>query len=342
MIIIYYKLQLRKIYFLLNFFLTVRIYLDTNHWINLAKVHYGKETDPTLVEVYQKIKKLSDSKIAIFPISIFHLNDILKNSNKSQRDNLVDFILSISKGWSMKPFPMLLSESVENVLLQKIGAQPIHDIRSQIFGKGSAHMVSTGYDFKSDTKEGRKLIEQHGERWRERLESLESMSLFLKDESFCLDVRNTVYALLGNTALTLENYRHQKQSWTKTDRFANELQAFFYNSIEPHLSVLLRKYEIENPRKYMLQTKQDFEQFLEFMPSFNILIRLTFVRDEESPERIVQPNDLTDIYHFAESVPYCDIVVMEKMFASICKRTNLDKTYNCKVLSSLEELNVII
>ena len=320
----------------------MRVYLDTNHWINLAKVHYGKETDPTLVEVYQKIKKLSDSKIAIFPISIFHLNDILKNSNKSQRDNLVDFILSISKSWSMKPFPMFLSESVENVLLQKIGVQPIHDIRSQIFGKGIAHMVGTGYDFKSDTEEGRKLIEQYGERWRERFESLEAMSWFLKDESFCLDVRNTVYALLGNTALTLENYRHQKQSWTKTDRFDNELQAFFYNSIEPHLLILLRKYKIENLRKFMLQTKQDFEQFLEFMPSFNILIRLTFVRDEESPERIVQPNDITDIYHFAESVPYCDIVVMEKMFASICKRTNLDKTYNCKVLSSLKELNVII
>ena len=308
----------------------------------MAKVHYGKETDPTLVEVYQKIKKLSNSKSTIFPISIFHLNDILKKSNKSQRDNLVDFILSISKGWSMKPFPMFLFESVENALLQKIGGQPIHDIRSQIFGKGIAHMVGTDYDFKSDTEEGRKLIEQRGERWRGHLESLGTMSLFLKDESHCQDVRNTGYALLGNTALTQENYRHQKQSWTKTDRLDNELRAFFYNSIEPHLLTLLRKYEIENLRKFMLQTKQDFEQFLEFMPSFNILIRLTFVRDEESPERMVQPNDITDIFHLAESVPYCDIVVMEKMFASIYKRTKLDKTYNCKVLRSLKELNVNI
>jgi len=45
-----------------------RIFLDTNHWITLAKVALGKEKDHELVEVYQK--KLRNFQILV--IQYFH------------------------------------------------------------------------------------------------------------------------------------------------------------------------------------------------------------------------------------------------------------------------------
>lgn len=318
-----------------------RIFLDSNHWITLARVEKGKETDSDLIEVYEKIKNLSDSKDTIFPFSMFHLEDILKNTNKERREELIDFMIGISKGWVMKPFLLFREQEVENALLQKIGAKPIHDIISKIFAKGVAYTAGLEYHFSSKTEEGKKFLVTHDKKIREYVDSLESMSLLLKNDEFCSFIRedNKIYL---NAALTMENFRQQRQTWTKTERFDNELISFFNKSIEIHLIKFLKKYKIEKILHLIFQSKQDFEQFLEFMPSSNILVRLTFARDEESPEHKVQPNDLIDISHLSEAVPYCDIVVMEKMFASICRRIKLDQKYDCQVLSSLKELNTIL
>ena len=51
-----------------------RIYLDTKDWIYLAQVRNGLKKDLEFVEAYEKIKNLSESGDAIFPISFFSFN----------------------------------------------------------------------------------------------------------------------------------------------------------------------------------------------------------------------------------------------------------------------------
>ena len=86
---------------------------------------------------------------------------------------------------------------------------------------------------------------------------------------------------------------------------------------------------------------ESMEKFLKDMPSTNISFRLTYGRDEWY-EREVEPNDIADINHLAGAIPYCDIVVTEKAFGSLCQQLGLDKKYDCIVLRSLKDLNKIL
>ena len=56
----------------------------------------------------------------------------------------------------------------------------------------------------------------------------------------------------------------------------------------------------------------------------------------------MQKNDLNDILAFSMAIPYCDIVIGEKMFISLAKQAHLDKIYNTIILSSIKELDKYI
>ncbi|MDH3517025.1 MAG: hypothetical protein OEW86_05130 [Nitrosopumilus sp.] len=105
----------------------------------MARIVSGKETDFELQKIYEKIKKLSDSETAIFPFSMFHLDDIMKRTNKESRDKVIDVMIDISKGWVMKPYILFFKKEVENATINRLGIPSIHKISSQIFGKGIAY-----------------------------------------------------------------------------------------------------------------------------------------------------------------------------------------------------------
>lgn len=78
------------------------------------------------------------------------------------------------------------------------------------------------------------------------------------------------------------------------------------------------------------------------MPALNVYLQLIIARDDDSPGRKVQSNGMNDICHLAGAIPYCDIVVTEKMFAHLSKQQKLDKKYNCIVCNSLLELDSVL
>lgn len=321
--------------------MTKTIFLDSRDWINLAKIATGKEDDPILKSVYKKIKKIADSSLSIFPISMFHFEDILKNSNKRQREDVIDVMLDISKGHVMKPFLLFKNQEIENAFLNKLGRDSIHDIKSQIFAKGIPFTAGLQYGIRSQNPEVQKFLDEKQDELRNIIESVGSMEKILKDESFSKYIKNDNKIYL-DTAIEIEKNRKQRESMTKKQRLDYEIQSHFSNSILPHLTKFAIDNNLQDKIGNMFKAKIDFESFLESMPSSNTLVRLTHARDDESPEREVKPNDLIDVSHLSGAVPYCDVVVVEKMFASLCQRIGLDKKYDCIVLNSLKDLDKII
>jgi hypothetical protein len=318
----------------------LRIFLDSRDWITLAKIVDGKEKNPELVKIYEKIKKLSNSKHFIFPFSLYHLDDIMKRSDKKSRDKVIDVMIDISKGWVMKPYNLFYKKEIENALLNRLGKYSIHDIQSQIFSIGIAYTAGEEYYISSSTVEGKKFLDEHGIELHSILDSIDSMEKLLKNDSFVHSFQKwkKPYEQL---AIKLEKNREYKRKMTKSKRYDYELAAYFSGSITPHIVRFLQEFQIP-PEKIRLTTKSDVNSFLENMPSINVFFKLIFARDEESPERKVQSNDMVDICHLAGAIPYCDIVVVEKMFSNLSKKQQLDKKYNCIMCSSLLELNSIL
>jgi len=175
---------------------------------------------------------------------------------------------------------------------------------------------------------------------KEEADKPETMAKFLKDgkmaEQFSEDRK-----MVDDAAKNMEKNRKDKLKLNKEDRYNQAAAHFIYDIISPHFASLLATVDEETKAKVIPKDKKSMEKFLEDMPSTNISFRLTYWRDEWY-EREVQPNDIADINHLAGAIPYCDIVVTEKAFGSLCQKYGLDKKYDCIVLRSLKELNKIL
>ena len=68
---------------------------------------------------------------------------------------------------------------------------------------------------------------------------------------------------------------------------------------------------------------------------------LMFQRDQQS-SRIIQVNDVYDIWHLTLAIPYSDIVVTEKMWTTISRNTALDKKCNTVILSPINDLSKVL
>ncbi len=267
------------------------------------------------------------------------MEDLLKKSNKKQKDELIDFMISISKGWVMKPYRLFLNKEIENAFLHKLGLNSTHDIKSQIIGKGIAYTAGEEYYVTSKNPALQKFLDEKEKEIRDLINSTESMKKILKDDEFSLFFKQGRQSYV-NFARKLERNRKLKmKNMSKIQRYNFELRSYF-KIIAPHLAKILQYYNIKE--SVLFKTKKEIEIFLEDMPSTNTFFRLILARDEESPERKVPANDLIDIGHLSGAVPYCDIVVMEKMFASLCRKSRLDKKYGCVVCNSLKDLNNIL
>ncbi len=68
------------------------IYLDQLHWIEIAKHINGKPTKEGTDEALNHILGLSKKDIAIFPLSISHYYETLKQSDPGRRQRLAQVI----------------------------------------------------------------------------------------------------------------------------------------------------------------------------------------------------------------------------------------------------------
>ncbi len=319
-----------------------RIFLDSRDWIQLARISKGKEPDPILINVYKKIKEFSDSGEIIFPFSMFHLEDMIKNTNKKQRDDIIDTMVEISKGCVMKPFLLFREKEIENAILRLLDLNPIHDIKSQIIGRGIAYIAGEEYHVSSSNPDLQKFLDEKEQELRNIADSVETMVKFLKDEHFSLFFRKGSQMYLQG-AIEMEKNRTQRKTWKKTERYKYEINSYISKFVFPHFKKFTQNNRsLQNGVMTFIKSPKDFELLLEYMPSSYIFVQLTFARDEGTSEREIPPNDLIDVAHLAGAVPYCDVVVIEKMFAGLCYKLKLDKKYGCTILNSLKDLNELL
>ncbi len=83
--------------------------------------------------------------------------------------------------------------------------------------------------------------------------------------------------------------------------------------------------------------EKEMMDFIKEIPTFYVLFNLSYW-SENNYNRRIKRNDLYDISFLSIAIPYCDIIVTEKMFGSIAKDVKLDEIYHKVILSSIDDL----
>lgn len=95
------------------------IHLDQKNWIELARGYYRRA--PSLHRIAQNVVEKSQSGQAIFPLSLTHLDETVRNLNRERRQRLAKYMVLVSQGWAILPAPFILKPEIEDACLKHLG-----------------------------------------------------------------------------------------------------------------------------------------------------------------------------------------------------------------------------
>lgn len=304
-------------------FKPVIIYLDTNAWIYLSKVHYKKTNIPEAIRCYNLIAKLVKEGKIILPLSIVHAME-LRNHNAPKLTNLVTFMLDFSKNYAILPYIFVNELEITNYIRKKRNLSLLN-ISELTIGKGIKYLLGN-YTFEFNHNNDPIVLELI-----EYLNSDEIMKKIMFFEFTNPDSNFSKQELIYE----MEKTRSKKKIKDKDYNKRLEI-ALFLKEIMPAFYDVLNKYNLninEIFNEENIKTQKFWFDLLNALPSQNVLFWLTYKTGIQR-ERKIKINDIYDIRHLAMAVPYCDIVVTDKERTADIIEKNLDVLYNTKVISN--------
>ena len=310
------------------------VYLDQKCWINIAKLYFG-ETSEQESDIVQKLLKASENGQMVFPLSLSHINETNRIADDRRRNQLAFLMAEMSKGYTLQPyFNRLLKAEIRNIVLRKLGLSAIN-IRDYILKKGISNLLGTKA----------KLVPRNGTKSSELPENVKKELLDLLESPEAIEL-----ALRQRPPKSIE--RNKRELVKKMEKIRNDLSAIKDNNLRqrvflaknmvemvaPELAKVLLESNL--PKDFFLKkkpTRQDIDELLDNIPTARCLFSLIYQRDNQF-QRPIEVNDFNDIWFLTLAIPYCDIVVTEKMWASIATRAKLDRKYNTVFLSSIYQL----
>lgn len=302
------------------------VYLDQNIWIYFSDAYY-KNKDVKIKRICEKVIKASDSNSSIFPLSLNHLLESHHCQDPEKRDKLIDFMLMISKGYTIPTFTKVIEMEIKNATLKKLGYQT-SNIKDFVIQKGFSNMYGAKGTIQGDIPKGMKnlMIE-----WINSPEAMiplsKSHKIFEKDDSF-----NKGIERIEKERSTYKEIKDEKR------RYKFVLAKNMMAMLSPSMAKICYEYGFYDS----IFKGWDEEKMINFIkteiPTFYVLFNLSYWN--ENYYRRIKRNDLYDIAHLSIAIPYCDIVVAERHFTSIAKNIKLDEKYKKVILpwSSIDEL----
>lgn len=312
------------------------IFLDQNHWIYLAQDYWGAPQRRSHTGIAAAVLGAVHAGEIRLPLSITHFIEATRAASPARRAQLAEVFDRFSNGWFMAAWSTVLAWEIEITVRSTFGNAP-DGMGFEVIGRGFLHGVQ------SDVRE---LLEER----------------FTPDQIAAFEhlasLPGAVYDYL--TGLYKEERQRQNEGVRELDR--NGVAA------AEDLRVKRRSYSVETHRRahyagYTMQfqdflisalesigkTKQDFldlglsglMSFWSNVPSLDVDCELTLYRDRQWT-RSAKEGDVRDIANLALAIPYCDIVLTEKLWSRAVAECRLAEKYDTLVVDDLARLKEAI
>jgi len=314
-------------------------YLDQNHWIALR-------SRPEDDEVREAIEQAVENESIVIPLINTLFRETGKYENTEGREKHFDFMFEMSKGHTLRNYMDIGEFELERFMSAIEGHE--YNLEGQVRGEGIAHMYgdwSLEVDDEVDIDDAQ--LKELEDELDEMLRSQHGFDVATSGDVIeHFQERDWEKELAEEVDSIRKEWDKGIDDNKKRRRFA--FYRYFYHNV---FSDLLRKIhraglyfplsEIYDFEKYIHEGDKMVDLFLQSFPSRYSYIALNNAKDLQK-HRDVKPNDIYDVFSLAVAIPYCDIVVTEKFWAAETKRADLDKIYNTKIFSSLDELSSLI
>lgn len=312
------------------------IYFDQNAWIELVKMEEKPEKSDSEKKILKIIYSSVDSGKALFPLSIVHMDETSKILSKRQREQLARMMSKLSKGYSFSPYvDSHIEVQVQQLVSEKLGCESI-DPRTIFLKQGVEHLVGAkGTLVSKNGDKSKKPPKEVVDKVAQALLDPDTIALLLINSK----PNSSIQEAQKNAVEIME--KNRRKLLIHTDRNLRRrvfLAQNFLDIVTPHIIRILIEEGL--PPDFLLHegmTREEFDPILEKIPTGLTLMHLTMRRDMQFG-RPIHINDIADIWGMSLAIPYSDIVVTEKMMATLARQSKLDSICDTKILTSVHDL----
>ena len=313
------------------------VYLDQNHWIELARGAYGLHSKPEVLEVLAIARHVVASHTACFPLSFTHMMEIYKNRSPDRRARLARFMLELSNDVTTADLPVVVRHEAHSALSQAFPGRIVPPEPLTYLGRGLSHAAGKPFAFSFDWPRATvEVIPDAKLRAFERdVLSLANLYLLSGTLPSTEDTHTIPPTDLGPDRRfkdSLAKWRGAAQRYPPSE-LKRRIYAITLADMEDILRAILRKYNVPL-HDFALLGETGWCQILDSMPSRRVDMHLRF-EWAKNPQLTPRDSDLNDWASLGIAVSYCDVVVTEKQTADLLNR---GLSTRATVLASLTDL----
>jgi hypothetical protein len=326
-----------------------KIYLDLKYWILLRDARIRKDVDENVLKLLQLIENLVSRECVICPISYDIFSELLKQSDIESLKSTAKLIDDLSKGVSiLNPFERLDLE-VFHFVSSKLNTDSVYFLNELVWTKTAYIMGfytphSKAYPLDIDNAIQKAFIDQM---W------VISMSDFLYQIGFDnlpkISKFSDISERLNENKLShIDDNASFKQmfleelagllDWYKPD-FKN-LMIYLYES-KTGQKVIKEEASSDNAGQWfanLIYHAFRLNKITSELPSFHIMAKL-HAATRWDKNRIIKPNDIYDINHAVEAIPFYDYFLTEHSLRHLVNNKNLgfESIFRCKTISDIDD-----
>lgn len=322
----------------------LRLYLDQNKWIDLARAATGHAHGARFADALTAARAAVVSGTASFPLDVYRYLETGKRRDAQSRTNLADVMSELSQQHTLARPHTLLPAELDETLKRQFG-RPEHPRQVQVFGTGLAHITAGAvnlppFDFSKLPDDGavlsprdlaavnliyNQLVER--ELLRMGPETVRAAGFDPAETEFgkrFVDYENSIAAAIRERGLTGDLVDVAVR--------ASDLGSIKSDATEALLRIGITWEGFEawlNPANLM--------SFMDDLPTRYVTNVMRSAKLRQNQQKW-EPNDFNDIVALPVAAVHCDVVVTEKQWVHHLRQGQVDQRYDTILISDTAEL----
>ncbi|MFC7925176.1 hypothetical protein [Microbacterium laevaniformans] len=326
----------------------LRVYLDQNKWIDLARAAKGLPSGAPFLDVLRASRAAVAAGTASFPLDMYRYVETGKREDSRSRNDVADMMIELSRRHTMALGRAILPAELDHAL-NAIYGRPENPRRVEVFGIGIRHM----------TRNAAALPKLDPERIATSMRMIDPPD-YLKNQDVHAQLLEAELLRAGpglaRAAGVDPDSRHIDQQYVDHENMiATEIRAKGlareYVDLAVRASDLgdIRSAAEEALERIGLNLERLLEdlgpagvvQFMDALPSRYVtnVMRAAKLRQAEQKW---EHNDLNDILALPVAAAYCDVVVTEKQWVHRLTQGKIESRYGTTLLTNLADLTPIL
>jgi hypothetical protein len=314
------------------------VYLDQNKWIDLAKAIYRTDANPEARDNAEKLKHAVDAGRLRCPVSEIHVMEAYRIGDRDRRLQLASVFAAFSGGWFIAGRQARVGYELDAALATLLSIpdapnRPRFDAFAQnflwAFGD-TAHLFT--------------LMSITPERLDKISASIGPINALLSYVGFNDEnVRRTAVVRMKDSNAELTERIRTRRALTKCEAGDMRFRAYsaqLFLEVQDKIEAALRKIG-KSSADLLALPDEKISSLIDLVPCWDIE-RCLAVQVEQQWARELDGNDTYDIAGLTAGIPYCDVVVTERLWTHVCNSCGIAAKYNSRVVSSVFEIALLL